>query len=155
MPSAAAMAPPVTFRMGVVRLVPLASVNKPPCTVAPPLTVFWANQVLLPVTVRFAADGQRAGHAAAGEGHVVIDLTAAQERAALTRTLLLVNWPLLLVTPKESASPDHPLLHVLPVNGVVVGAPSYTWGLAFCNANTSTSGYCGQTETWYEDDPPR
>ncbi|MGB9235987.1 MAG: hypothetical protein WCC04_16375 [Terriglobales bacterium] len=55
-----------------------------------------------------------------------------------------------------SANPDCPTIgdptQPFAVNGVVVGAPSYTWGLAFCNANTSTSGYCGQTETWYEDD---
>ena len=41
-----------------------------------------------------AADGQRAGHPAAGEGHVVVDLAAAQKQATWTETELFVNWPL-------------------------------------------------------------
>ena len=84
MPSAAAIAPPVTFSAGVVRAAPLASVKRPLCTVAPPLTVSCAYHVRAG-DGQVAADGQRAGHAAAGEGHVVVDPAAAQEQAALDK----------------------------------------------------------------------
>jgi len=39
-----------------------------------------------------------------------------------------------------------------PDNGVAVGSPSYTWSLSACDATSTSSNYCGQTETWYEDD---
>jgi hypothetical protein len=39
-----------------------------------------------------------------------------------------------------------------PIGGVVLGTPSYSWSLAACNATSSTSPECGETETWYEDD---
>jgi hypothetical protein len=39
-----------------------------------------------------------------------------------------------------------------PTGGVVLGAPSYTWSLEACNATSTSTPVCGQTETWYEDD---
>jgi len=39
-----------------------------------------------------------------------------------------------------------------PAGGVIVGSPAYTWSLTNCNATSSTQNYCGETETWYEDD---
>ena len=48
---AAAMAPPVTFKTGVVSTGAAGQREEASCTIAPPLTVSWAYQVLLPVTV--------------------------------------------------------------------------------------------------------
>ena len=39
-----------------------------------------------------------------------------------------------------------------PTGGVVLGAPSYTWSLDACNATSTSTPVCGQTNSWYEDD---
>jgi hypothetical protein len=39
----------------------------------------------------------------------------------------------------------------IPTNAAVLGTPSYTWSLADCDATSSTTLPCGQTNTWYED----
>ncbi len=35
--------------------------------------------------------------------------------------------------------------------GLVVGDPAYIWSLTDCNATSTSTPNCGQTETWYED----
>ncbi len=52
------------------------SVNRPLCTVAPPLTVFWAYQVLLPVTVKLPP------------------MASVPATPPLERVTLLLTWPL-------------------------------------------------------------
>lgn len=39
-----------------------------------------------------------------------------------------------------------------PAGGVVIGSPAYTWSQTACNAISTTQNYCGEAETWYEDD---
>jgi hypothetical protein len=41
-----------------------------------------------------------------------------------------------------------------PYVGVSLGAPSWTWPLSLCDASSTADAgnYCGQTNTWYEDD---
>jgi hypothetical protein len=39
-----------------------------------------------------------------------------------------------------------------PVGGVALGTPAYVWSLANCNATSTSSPVCGETETFYEDD---
>jgi len=39
-----------------------------------------------------------------------------------------------------------------PVGGVALGVPAYVWSLADCNATSTSSPLCGETETFYEDD---
>jgi hypothetical protein len=38
-----------------------------------------------------------------------------------------------------------------PGGGVVVGAPALSWSLTDCDATSTSSAPCGNTETWYED----
>jgi hypothetical protein len=38
-----------------------------------------------------------------------------------------------------------------PAGGVALGVPSYQWSLANCNATSTSSPDCGETETFYED----
>ncbi len=38
-----------------------------------------------------------------------------------------------------------------PAGGVALGVPSYEWSLANCNATSTSSASCGETETFYED----
>jgi hypothetical protein len=56
----------------------------------------------------------------------------------------------------SSPNPDCPTIGDptvnFPTNGLAIGAPSYTWSLSNCNATSTTTPPCGQTETWYEDD---
>jgi len=42
----------------------------------------------------------------------------------------------------------------IPGGAAVLGTPSYTWSLTACDASTTadTFNFCGQTNTWYEDD---
>ncbi len=35
---------------------------------------------------------------------------------------------------------------------VAIGSPAFTYSLAACDATSTSSNYCGQTNTWYEDD---
>ncbi len=42
--------------------------------------------------------------------------------------------------------------YYLPVAAGVFGAPLYTWSLTACDATSTASLPCGQTNTWYEDD---
>jgi len=39
-----------------------------------------------------------------------------------------------------------------PVNAIAIGGPAYVWSLSACNATSTSANYCGQTQTWYEDD---
>ena len=94
MASAAAMAPPVTFKTAVVRLAPLARVKRPPCTVALPLTVFWAYHVLLPVTVRFPPMASVPATPPLERVTLLLTWPLPKSVPPWTRTELLVNWPL-------------------------------------------------------------
>ncbi|MGA2966058.1 MAG: hypothetical protein ABSD64_07585 [Terriglobales bacterium] len=52
----------------------------------------------------------------------------------------------------NTATPDPNCADIIS-GGVVLGAPSLSWPLAACDANSTVNAYdyCGQTETWYED----
>jgi hypothetical protein len=45
-------------------------------------------------------------------------------------------------------SPTRPF----PVGGVALGVPEYVWSLTKCDATSTSSPNCGETETFYEDD---
>jgi hypothetical protein len=59
-------------------------------------------------------------------------------------------------TVASTENPDCPTIGSpkipFPAGGVVLGAYSYSWPLAACDATSTSSPVCGQTETWYEDD---
>jgi hypothetical protein len=56
----------------------------------------------------------------------------------------------------SSPNPDCPTIGnpsiTFPTGGVAVGSPSYTWSLSNCDATSTSTLPCGQTESWYEDD---
>lgn len=58
------------------------------------------------------------------------------------------EWPCF----SGSSDPNAADCSQISAGGVVVGTPAYTWSLANCNANTSTSPNCGQLFWFYEDD---
>jgi hypothetical protein len=55
-----------------------------------------------------------------------------------------------------ATNPDCPKIGspsiAFPVGGVALGVPEYVWSLAKCNATSTSSPVCGETETFYEDD---
>jgi hypothetical protein len=67
-------------------------------------------------------------------------------------------WPCFATggTVASTENPDCPTIGSpkipFPAGGVVLGAYSYSWPLAACNATSSSTPECGETETWYEDD---
>ena len=52
----------------------------------------------------------------------------------------------------NSSNPNAADCSGIAAGGVVTGVPAYTWSLAACNGNTSTSPSCGQIFWFYEDD---
>jgi hypothetical protein len=66
-------------------------------------------------------------------------------------------WPCFgLSTAAGGPTPDCPSIgdpsQVFPTGGVAVGVPAYLWSLSACNATSTSSPVCGETETFYEDD---
>ncbi len=59
-------------------------------------------------------------------------------------------------THTSTENPDCPTVgdpkQGFPAGGAVLGTLSYSWPLAACNATSTTSPECMQTNTWYEDD---
>jgi hypothetical protein len=59
-------------------------------------------------------------------------------------------------TATSDENPDCPTIGdpkiPFPAGGVAVGAYSYSWPLSACNATSTSTPVCGETETWYEDD---
>jgi hypothetical protein len=56
----------------------------------------------------------------------------------------------------SSENPDCPTVGDpktgLYAGGMVTGAPAYTWSLSDCTGTSTTSPYCGEVDTFYEDD---
>jgi hypothetical protein len=58
---------------------------------------------------------------------------------------------------ETAANPDCPTIgdpsqpFVGAENGVVTGIPEYLWSLSACDATSTSSPYCGETENFYED----